>query len=221
MSPTPEVHDAITRHLYDREPVNGVKYSSSLIALLGDARAAAGRDSDGRLRPGRRGESWLAASGYLGLLDQVGTSFTLVGTAATKPAIHHALRTFSRVQDEPTIEALFALRCALVHDYSLANVPLNGRNAAARTHFFRLTADATTPLIKLPSTRWDGNYASVTPENETLVNLQKVGDVAEGVVARLRTEHQSERLDTCLDLPEFERRYGICFRVDITDQDDI
>jgi hypothetical protein len=218
VSPSPVAREAITRHLYDHEPVNGVKYQSSLIAVLGDARAAAGRDRDGWLRPGKRGESWLADAAYLGLFDQAGTSFTRIGTAATKPAIHHALRTFSPIQDEPTIEALYALRCSLVHDYYLANVAPNGKNAT-RTHFFRLTADATTPLVQLPSTRWDGNYARVTQENETIVNLQKVGDLAESVVTRLHIEHEAGHLDTCLDLPEFELRYGICFRVDTTAQD--
>lgn len=210
MSLTPAVQAAIARHLYDREPVNGVKYVSSLIAFLGDARNAAGRDSGGRLEPGRRGESWLAATAYLGLLDQIGTSFTIVGTSPTTPAIYHALRTFSAVQDEPTLDALYALRCALVHDYSLAN-PAKGKKAARLTHFFRLTANATTPLVQFPPTRWDGDYSTVSRQNETLVNLQKVGDLAEGVVARLRAEHQAGTLDICLDLQEFERRYGICF----------
>ncbi|HYS38272.1 MAG TPA: hypothetical protein VEO01_21860, partial [Pseudonocardiaceae bacterium] len=143
--------------------------------------------------------------------DQVGTSFTLVGAGITTPAIHHALRTFSS-EDEPTIDALYALRCALVHDYSLANVAPNGN--PQRTHLFRLDANATTPLIQFPSARWDGNYASVTPENETLVNLQKVGDLAVSVVARLRTEHDAGNLDIRLDLTEFELRYGFCFPVE-------
>lgn len=211
MSGNSAIRDAITRHLYDHEPANGVKYQSSLIAVLGDARAAAGRDSQGQLQPGRRGESWLAAAAYLVLLDQVGTSFTLAGVEATRPSIHHALKVFSPVQDDQTIEALYALRCALVHDFSLANVA----RSAKRTHFFRLAADATTPLVQLPSSRWDGDYPTVGPDKETLVNLRKVGDLAEAIVVRLRSEHQAERLDICLDLAEFELRYGMYFRVDV------
>jgi hypothetical protein len=221
VSPTPEVRDAITRHLYDYEPVNGVKYVSSLIALLGDARAAAGRDSNGRLHSGRRGESWLAAAGYLALLDQVGTSFTLIGAATakskkSKQSFHHALRTFSLVRDEQTIEALYALRCALLHDYSLANVSQkkDPQKAAELTHFFRLAADTATPLIQFPSTPWNGDYANITRENETWVNLQKLGDLAEDVVARLRSEHQAGNLDTPLELQEFELRYGLYFAID-------
>jgi hypothetical protein len=212
VSLTSAVRAAITLHLYDRDPVNGVKYVSSLIAFLTDARKAAGRDSDGRLQAGQRGESWLAATAYLGLLDQIGTSFTVVGTSPTGRAIEHALRTFSAVKDQPTLDALYALRCALVHDYSLANPPYKGQKASSLTHFFRLTADSTTPLVQFPSVRWDGDYAKVFRENETLVNLQKVGDLAEDVVARLRADHRTGTLDICLDLDEFERRYGICYR---------
>jgi hypothetical protein len=211
VSLNPAVRAAITRHLYDREPVNGVKYVSSLIAFLGDARTAAGRDSEGRLQPGRRGESWLAATAYLGLLDQIGTTFMVAGTRPTGRAIEHALRAFSTIQDQPTLDVLYALRCALVHDYSLANPGCTGGKATDLTHFFRLTADSTTPLIQFPSVRWDGNYANVSRQHETLVNLQKVGDLAEDVVDRLRAEHRAGTLDIRLGLEEFEHRYGICF----------
>lgn len=207
--------DAISRHLYDQHAVNGIKYQSSLIAVLGDARAAADRDGNGEVRPDRRSQSWLAATAYLALLDQVGTSFAIVGVGVAGPTpIHHALKTFSHVQDESTTEALYALRCALLHDYSLVNVDRSGKHPM-RTHLFRLTADATSPLVQMPTSPWDGRYERFGPtrEHETSVNLRKVGDLAEQVVVRLRTEHEAERLGIRLELAEFELRYGMYFRI--------
>jgi len=65
MTSASELDAAIARHLYECEPVGGMKYQSSLIAILGDARAAGDRDGNGRIRPGRRSQSWLAATAYL------------------------------------------------------------------------------------------------------------------------------------------------------------
>jgi hypothetical protein len=66
---TPDEDAAIKEHLYRSPPVNGVQYQSSFIAILGDTRGAAERDPDGVVLPGRLSMSWLAATGYLVLLD--------------------------------------------------------------------------------------------------------------------------------------------------------
>src|SRR5215218_8997242 len=75
MASTKDARAAIERHLYECEPAAGMKYQSSLIAILGDARGAADRDGEGRVKPNKRSQSWLGATAYLILLDQVGKTF--------------------------------------------------------------------------------------------------------------------------------------------------
>jgi hypothetical protein len=62
--------------------------------------------------------------------------------------------------------------------------------------------------------RWSGRWDTNIPEEETtIVNLRKVGDLAEEVVASLRSNHKAETLVLRLSLPEFRMRFGMFFPV--------
>ncbi len=208
---TPAEDAALQAHLYMVGPVNGVQYKSSFMGALRDARAVAERDVEtGIVMPEAASGSWLGAIGYLVLLDQVGTCFTLPGCAPGDTSFIDALRCFSTVAHEPTIQALYAVRNALAHDYSLFN-----RNVGnpLRNHAFAYTADPGAPLIQLPAHPWNGQYANIGPEQTTTVNLRQVGDLVEEVVPRLRQEHQNGQLMIRLPLGEFEVRYGMYYPV--------
>jgi hypothetical protein len=208
---------AITMHLYERPPVNGVQYKSSLIALLTDARGAAERDlGTGQVLAGRPSSSWLAAAGYLILLDQIGTCFKLRGpNVRGDHPILWALLYFSQVQDSPTLDALYALRNALAHDYALFN--LNTKHAS-RQHAFNYSVEPSVPLVQLPITPWTGVYdpSTLIPADQiTTVNLRKVGDLTEEVVASLRANHAAGNLTIRppLSVAEFHMRYGMAWRM--------
>jgi hypothetical protein len=211
---TPDEKEAIKAHLYQSPPVNGVQYQSSFMAILRDARGAAERDLDsGAIGPGKQSVSWLAATGYLVLLGQIGTCFTThnIQAIVDNNAIIRALRYFSHVQDEPTLEALVALRNALTHDYGLFN---RDDKRPLRHHAFNYGAGETLPLVRLPVGRWSGRWDTNIPEEETtIVNLRKVGDLAEEVVATLRSSYEAENLMMRLPLAQFRVRYGMRFRV--------
>ena len=208
------IKDAITAHLYPTRPRLGVQYKSSLIALLTDARGATGRDLDtGSVVSPDHTRSWLGATGYLILLDQVGTCFrqTGVNVAADNP-IARALKQFSHVTDDARVDVIYALRHALAHDYALFNA--NSRHPS-RQHAFNFTADDHTPLVVLPRRAWNGSYDASTPiapEETTVVNLRALGDLCEEVVANLRQLHERQRLGITIDLAEFMVRYGLYYR---------
>jgi len=213
MALTEDERAAIERHLYECEPAGGVKYQSSLIAILGDARGATDRDGKGRVKLNRRSQSWLGATAYLILLDQVGKTFKVSG----KPdgfghSIGLAISHFTPVQDKAIIEALYALRCALAHDYSLFNRDKHGTQPM-RDHAFNFKADPVSPLVEFPSTRWNRIYKDPPLEQTTVVNLRKVGDLGETVVRSLRKHLREETLGLRLSLDEFEWRYGMLFRL--------
>jgi hypothetical protein len=208
------IKDAITAHLYPTRPRFGVQYKSSLIALLTDARSAAGRDPDtGLVVSPDHTRSWLGATGYLILLDQVGTCFRQVGVSvvADNP-IARAVKQFSHITDDARVDVIYALRHALAHDYALFNA--NSKHPG-RQHAFNFTADDHTPLVVLPRRPWNGSYdadSPIAPEETTVVNLQALGDLCEEIVATLRRLHERERLDITLDLAEFMVRYGLYYR---------
>lgn len=208
------VKDAITAHLYPTRPHFGLQYKSSLIALLTDARGATGRDLDtGLVVSPDHTRSWLGATGYLILLDQVGTCFRQIGVsvAADNP-IAHALKQFSHMTDDAHVDVIYALRHALAHDYALFNA--NSKHLS-RQHAFNFTADDHTPLVVLPQRAWNGSYdvnTLIAPEQTTVVNLRALGDLCEEVVANLRRLHERERLDITMDLAEFMVRYGLYYR---------
>lgn len=208
---------AISLHLSLRPPVNGIQYKSSLVALLGDARGAAERNADtGLVEPGKASTSWLGAAGYMILLDQIGTCFKLDGpNVPGDNAITRALRYFSKVQDEPTLDALYALRNTLAHDYSLFK---EHSKKSTRQHAFNFTVDMAWPLVTLPKRPWSGVYdpSKLVPADEiTMVNLRKVGDLVEVVVAELHTQHRAGRLriNPPMTVEEFHVRYGMRWRV--------
>jgi hypothetical protein len=205
--------EAISAHLRNQPPVNGVHCRSSLVALLRDARGVANRDLEsGRVRKGTDSQSWLAATAYLVLLDQIGSCFKRTGVPSLSPRpVIHALLSFSSVT-EPEAHALYALRNALGHDYSLFN---SNAKVAALRHAFNYTAGPFAPLVTFPANVWSGSYATApSPAETTLVNLRKVGDLAEGVVEKLGELHADGGLELLISVDEFVRRYRLCFRVE-------
>jgi hypothetical protein len=208
------IKDAITAHLYPTRPRLGVQYKSSLIALLTDARGTTGRDLDtGSVVSPDHTRSWLGGTGYLILLDQVGTCFRQAGLSvvADNP-IARALKQFSHVTDDAHVDVIYALRHALAHDYALFNA--NSKHLS-RQHAFNFAADDHTPLVVLPRRPWNGSYDASTPiapEETTVVNLRALGDLGEEVVANLRQLHERQRLDITMDLAEFMVRYGLYYR---------
>lgn len=214
-----DLKTALRAHLYEHQPIGGVHYKSSLVALLDDARGAAERHrGTGRVEPGKRSSSWLGAAGYLILLDQIGTCFRVPGQQVEdRVALIHAVRTFSQVEDESTLMALYALRCALAHDYALFNdgSTRNGRIRENLRHAFNFCANTTAPLVQLPMKTWSGRYDLEEPppaDEITLVNLREVGNLAEEVVATLRARYGVDELDIRMPLEEFHVRYGLMYR---------
>ncbi|WP_410626336.1 hypothetical protein [Amycolatopsis sp. cmx-8-4] len=154
-----------------------------LTAVLREARRATGRDREtGRIEPGKAALSgnWLGAVGYLLLVDQVGSACRAPG-----PPVVRALRQFAPRVGEPEREALYALRCSLVHDFGLVTVGGPGRTH----HFMPADAAGSGPVVRLPPEPWDGRVEHCRRLNATWVDLRALGDLAEEVVRRFAGRH--------------------------------
>lgn len=161
---------------------------SALSAALRDARGATNRCVlHGEPALGGATPSWLGAAGYFGILDQLSTALTSTGTHEPQFRVLHEGwgSPIIETSDVPKIKALWALRCAFMHDFGLVNQG-RGRTASELTHIFNLTMDdATDAIVELPAKRWERTGAP-TAENKTRVSLVGVGNLVERTVSNLR-----------------------------------
>ena len=176
---------------------------------LRDARGATGRDpsSGSILYPNKTG-CWLGAIGYCTLLDQIGSCFKDKKKSIIQGnTISKALGYFTRLS-QSEIDVIYALRNAFAHDFSLSNI----NNVRPHlTHRFKVTRGSSHPLITLPFTPWDGDYLNYTAQNETVVNLERFGNLVESVYLTLINLHKNRDLEIVLPggSDELIRRYMI------------
>jgi hypothetical protein len=202
--------DAIKNHFKEPYKKGGMIFFSGFSGALIEARHAAYRREDGTKLPNLKHGGWLAAIGYFALLEQIGNCFrpkeTLVKVHGNENGIKKALKFFSNLSKEE-IDALYALRCAFAHDFSLSNLKVEG---AKRLHHFRVTEGTVTPLVLFPQASWDGSYQDIKPETITTVNLELFGDMVEELISRLMEMAQKDRLTIALrgGAEELEKRYS-------------
>lgn len=176
-------------------------FFSGFTSAFRDARKFTGRDQDNgqKLNVQNFGNlgSWLGAVGYMILLDQIGSCFKPKSSPIEiGNSIWKALRYFTTLS-EPEIEAVYALRCAFAHDYSLYNISSPRRPSL--THYFKVCQSPSIPLVTLPKVQWDGNYENKNSENETLINLEALGDQVEQICAQLFELASKNELDVTLN----------------------
>jgi uncharacterized protein (DUF433 family) len=149
--------------------------------------------------------SWIGAIGDLVFLDQVGTALTRTDVNAQDPSsIERALGRFSDLEAKERA-AIYALRNALAHDFSLVNNPSGNRpRDADLRHAFNLELDGASPLIVLPDRPWDGNPSTV---NVTHVNLARLAELTAGVRQRIFECYANGVLTLALSPEETRRRY--------------
>jgi hypothetical protein len=94
-------------------------FSSGFLRGLADCRLATNRDADGNKISGKTHDSWVGAIGYFALLNQLGNAIKPKGqTATSTTGIEKALEFFSAASSDDRA-ALYALRNAFAHDFSL------------------------------------------------------------------------------------------------------
>lgn len=112
-----------------------------------------------------------------------------------KKALFKALKLFTLLNDDK-IDAIYALRCSFAHDYSLFNIPTNGKPSLF--HYFQVHQGENGEVVYLPEVRWDGNHQNQTPQNLTKVNLELLGDLVEGICTNLKNLAEKDELEIML-----------------------
>ncbi|MDE3237264.1 MAG: hypothetical protein KGO81_15060 [Bacteroidota bacterium] len=204
----------IKTHLYlnNEKDEKGRIAESSLVHGLRNIRLITGRNQDtGLANPGGYLGNWIGAIGYITILDQIGTcyrpEFKERINETTMPSIQKALVYFTSLTKEE-IYAVYALRNAFHHDFSLLNINLNKKKYC---HHFEVDAHPTNYVIRLPKTPWDGNISSRNRTNATYVNLQALGDLVEGIYTELLRLESENKLVLELDGGELELKARYIF----------
>ena len=209
-TPTISETEAIRNHFREPYKKSGVIYFSGFSGALIEARHAAYRREDGTKLPNIKHGGWLAAIGYFALLEQIGNCFrprdTQVKVHGNENGIKKALKFFSDLKKEQ-IDALYALRCAFAHDFSLSNIKTDNTR---HVYHFRVTEGTGTPLVLFSKEEWDGSYQNIKPETTTTVNLELFGDMVENLITRLQEMAKNDQIKIVLKggAEELEKRYS-------------
>ncbi len=214
--------NCIKEHLtYDRVNVNGKIVESTLVHGLRNTRLITARNQDTGIpdpdsTSGRTG-NWLGAMSYMAILDQIGTCYKhkakAQGINLPTNSIEKALFYFSDLEDDSR-KALYALRCAFLHDLSLLNLDDMRKGKPPRqkyVHHFLVYDHPTEGTIELPANEWQGVIADRTNDNGTKVNLEWFGNLVEDVYKKLLSLEEDNLLELLLEEAQFKARYFISY----------
>lgn len=207
----------IIMHLSKGGVADGMTVESGFRGCLQDARRMTGRDIEtGDKLSGERQGSWLGAIGYMTLLDQIGSCFKPKSTkrVGAPNTIERALLYFSALSQAER-QAIYALRCAFTHDYSLYNI---NKVRPQYAHQFAVEEGANRPVVILPQQQWDGDPAHRNQANQTTVNLEALGDLVEGICQKLFSLAQNQKLELVLKggAEELLDRYWFAYPEDLS-----
>lgn len=162
-----------------------IEHKSPYVAALIHARAATGRNVvNGEIVDKKGTGNWLGAIAYIILIDHVGNFFSKSDSnIQDQRSFIKALKEFTELSDKE-IYALYALRCAFAHTFSLINEG-QGNEKELLHHYFSVTKGDEAVLVSLPPTPWDGVSKSRAKENATVVNLEKLGNLVEEIHLKL------------------------------------
>jgi hypothetical protein len=187
------------------------EYLSSFGLALNEARRISGRD----FITGRINESEAVEKGniigvllYLIVLDILKSCFfesksTRVGDTYIDFISSHLQE---NVENKKQVSAaLYALRCCLVHDLSLANI---NKRKPELTHQFRLITTPGAPIVTLPENMWKGDRSHIS---ETVINSIAFADFVEGIISKLQSQNEKKELHLALKegANDFFNRYVI------------
>lgn len=214
MNNPPTTADALAFHFGGAEAPPGWVYQSTWMLLLDRARSETGRHGGtGALLDESKSGSWLGATAYLILLDQLGKCLK-PATALNPPgpsSVERALQMWSGLP-EAEIRVLTAVRNALAHDFALSNQNAN----PDYRHRFAYDRHPTR-LVAFPAQQWSGDYGSQDHVQDTTgVSLLALGDLVESVVARVEADAVAQNLEITLrgGPSELILRYGIVYRAE-------
>lgn len=137
----------------------------------------------------------LPCLGAFAALDQVGTAYSSTALAPYSDpkgsGIKKALYYFAGfTENGPETKALYLFRNGIVHDGSLVAHTPNGK-----LHQWCSYDDSIPDAVQLPKTAWDGTDTNLTDDTVTLINPQKLLELAEKVLSSVERANAAGQLN--------------------------
>ena len=199
--------EILARHVAPLDPTT-LGWRSTFAAAVHEARLLTGRELDTGRRDDKEATAlWAGTIVYLVLLEQIGKSLQPVGGERHQgeKELERAIRQFAGDRaTEMERQALYALRCALAHEFGL----LNRSRTPYYRRLFRLEDTPGGPLVVQPARDWTEHPEDWSPFAITEVNLLTLGDLAEEVVQSVRDHAERGDLRAQVSLPELQRRFS-------------
>lgn len=148
---------------------------------------------------------------YLIFLETIGTIFKPKSEPINNKenGIHKALSYFSNDLDENQIVAIRTLRNSLAHNFSLA-IKSNTNDNRFTQKFILLHDDSIDEIIKLPTSRWGGDYSDKTNEKYTIINIKKLICLIEDIYTKVLLYSTENKLECMLkSKDELNTKYSI------------
>ena len=141
---------------------------------------------------------------YLLLLELIGSIFQSKDTICNENGIRRALVLFSKKIKGDSIFAIPSLRHSLVHRFSLCT-----EDKGDKSFKFKLNWCKNETIIKIPSVRWDGNFANSDEETYTEIYVENLIDEIEFIYNQAIYQLKNNLVEVEISIDELNSRYTI------------
>ena len=173
-----EIHLTLESH----PTKTGKKIESCLTAAIKEARQISGRNiQTGAIDLSKFPSStqWTGAMCYLIILDQIGKCYRPKAKSKRTDLspIERALNYFTTLSEDE-IAAIYSLRNAFFHDFSLFN---SNSSKPKYQRTFSVLNSLTEKVVTLPKNQWDGDFINHKAGTTTYINLKALADIVEDI----------------------------------------
>ncbi|GAA0794242.1 hypothetical protein [Marinobacterium sediminicola] len=153
-------------------------------------------------------KNFVPVVGAFGVIEQIGFTYKrsdkLEYSNQNASSINKALYYFAGFEEgSEDVKALYALRNSFLHNASLMAKALHSNKPS---YYFQFDREIDV-LVQYPDETWDGNILNFKPEYTTLINPEKVIDLARSIVGSARQCLEDDVLEVDLECGERELFY--------------
>lgn len=153
-------------------------------------------------------KNFVPVVGAFGVIEQLGFAYKRNDKAEysnqNASSINKALYYFAGYEEgSEDVKALYALRNSFLHNASLMAKALHSNKPS---YYFQFDREINV-LVQYPDNSWDGDISTFKPEYTTLINPEKVIDLAGNIVDSARNCLESNVLEVDLEHGEKELFY--------------
>lgn len=141
---------------------------------------------------------------YLILLEVIGSIFKSKDTICNENGIQRALVLFSKNIKNDMIYVISGLRNSLIHRFSLCT-----EDKGNKSFKFTLNWCKDEKIIKIPTIKWDGNFANSDEETYTEIYVENLIDEIEFTYHQAISQLKNNLIEVVVPIDELNSRYTI------------